>query len=83
MEIFVVMGTTGEYSDRNEWPVKAFKLKDSAEAFVLECSKIAKEIKAKYKSSYSVPANSHPLDPGFQSDYTGTEYFIYNVKLED
>lgn len=81
MEIYVVVGTTGEYSDRREWAVKAFSNEDRAKDFVLEATKIAKELFVS-KKRYSDDMES-PLDPEIQMDYTGTDYFYYTVNLED
>lgn len=32
--VYVVMGTTGEYDDRNEWPVRAWPSEDEAQVHV-------------------------------------------------
>ena len=34
MKIYLVIGSRGEYSDHQEWPIKAFKEKDKAQQFV-------------------------------------------------
>lgn len=87
MEIYVVMGTTGEYSDRSEWSVKAFSDEKKAKKFVREASKIAESIHAaaEYADNkwlFRREAKS-PLDENFDIDYTGTSYFYYTVQLDD
>lgn len=42
--IYVVMGHTGEYSDRREWPVCGYKTKEMAEEHAFQATKRAKEI---------------------------------------
>jgi hypothetical protein len=34
LQLYLVMGSTGEYSDRSEWPVCVFEAADAAEAYV-------------------------------------------------
>lgn len=92
--IFVVMGTTGEYSDRTEWPVLAFTDKTAAEKLVVQASRRAAEIHNQPSNglSYRVdlamaeargerlePLNE--FDPEMQMDYTGTFYEILEVDL--
>ena len=79
MKVFVVMGTTGEYSDRNEWPVRAFLDEAEAQALVLAAETASREAVAASGSAYR--AGPTPLDPRHQSDYTGTRYFVYDVEL--
>ncbi len=88
MTIWVVMGTTGEYSDRNEWPVVAFADKAKAEARIIACTEEANKRYANSQvpdddngwSSYNTKDN--PLDPHMKIDYTGTSYFHYEVEVE-
>lgn len=82
MKIYVVFGKTGEYSDRMEWPVKAFKKKEKAERLVSEAEKHAKIIEVTRKDEYRVPEGINPLDPKMQMDYTGTSYYYIEVELE-
>ena len=44
--IYVVVGSAGEYSDRNEWLVRAFDDEEAAKAFVLRASDKARELYA-------------------------------------
>jgi len=44
MKIYVVRGTTGEYSDRNEWAVIAYRNEKEAQEFIKKAKKRAEEI---------------------------------------
>jgi len=82
MRIYVVMGTTGEYSDRTEWPVKAFTVKRKAERLITLATEDAKRLESERETTYSnSPEGSSEHDPKIQMDYTGTEYFYYEVEL--
>lgn len=89
--LHVVMGTTGEYSDRSEWPVKAFVDEAKAQRFVLE---VDEWIRVNGLAMSDSPnANPHPdaaargmvnpFDPNMSFDYTGTDYYIMSVALDD
>lgn len=89
--IYVVIGMTGEYSDRTEWMVRAYTNKEAAQAVVVEYTKKAKELEVRcrlpkdnplYFNRYSADLlrQQHP-DPQFQMDYTGTEYYYEEVEL--
>jgi len=90
--IYVVMGTTGEYSDRGEWPVRAHRTKLAAEDHVARAERLAKAAFAKYGShmfSWQTEAEGglsdefKAEDPNLNWQYTGTSYFIYEVELAD
>jgi hypothetical protein len=76
MKIWIVFGTTGEYSDRNEWVVDAWNSKKAAEKRVKELTiKLQKSgiaimprgnIKEKAIEQFKIE------DPHFAFDYTGT-----------
>lgn len=74
------MGTTGEYSDRNEWAVMAFFDKSLAQDHVLKADRRAKELFATRKTLKKV---QNEFDPEMQMDYTGTSYFIYEVPIAE
>lgn len=80
--IYVVMGTTGEYSDRSQWPVKAYRTEASARVLVEKASERAREIEVATKGSYRAmreAVNEH--DPHMDMDYTGTTYYVMKVDL--
>ncbi len=82
MTIWLVMGATGEYSDRNEWPVKAFTDKARAEALIEAASAQARAVEDARESRYHVAKGINPFDPNMQMAYTGTHYFYYETELE-
>lgn len=77
--IFLVVGECGEYSDHLTWVSKAFKSEVGAEIFMEECEKAAEAFYA-LRKLHKCPVNL--VDPGFESDYTGTEYEIEEVELD-
>ena len=83
MKIFVVIGSTGEYSDHQEWLVVAFSDKVVAERFVLTVSARARELLAKYGRGYNIPKGSNEHDPEMTIDYSGVNYNIAEVEFID
>jgi hypothetical protein len=83
MKTFVVMGTTGEYSDRDEWPVCGYSNEENAKQHVKEATRVAKHIESTRENRYSIPHGSNPYDPNMCMDYTGTDYFYHEVELRD
>lgn len=89
MTIYVVMGGTGEYSDRQEWPVRAFATEAHAQAFVAaaEVWLLAHDVSrrsdgiADYEERERLEA-SCPFDPNAQFDYSGTTYWLLAVPLD-
>lgn len=83
MTIYVVFGTTGEWSDRIEWPVKAFADEAKARHLVEQASAEARAIFARRKSRYAPGDNeTNPYDPTMLMSYTGTSYYVVHVELE-
>lgn len=84
MKIYVVTGSTGEYSDRTEWPVRAFRTQAQAEELVERASARARELfqeresKGGWGYDYS---GKNAYDPRMQMDYTGTTYYVGEVEL--
>jgi hypothetical protein len=81
-KIWVVRGTTGEYSDRSEWPVCAYKDEQKAKDHAEMATKRAKEIEATRKNRYPRCEGLNEFDPNMSIDYTGTEYFIEEMELK-
>jgi hypothetical protein len=79
--IYVVMGSTGEYSDKDYWPVKAFLNKELSEKYIAKCSARAREIENTRPSRYDLEKGLNKFDPEMRMDYTGTSYFYYQVEL--
>jgi hypothetical protein len=91
MKIYVVMGVTGEYSDRNEWPVCAFSDEKMAQERVEKATFRAAEIRIQKDAGRAAGGNwyeaekallqTNEFDPDMEMDYTGTSYFLYTVDL--
>lgn len=90
--MYIVMGGTGEYSDRVEWPVAAYVNRADAEAAVLRLDAAARLIDIEYERrvqdhdplAYQYPPAdvvAQMEDTSFLRDYTGTHYFIYTAPL--
>ena len=86
--IFVIIGETGEYSDRSEWLVRAVRTEDRAQKFIRELEFTYRSVQAKgYGSQREKDAATRKcmskLDPDFSEDYTGTSYYYGEVTIED
>lgn len=79
--LHVVIGSTGEYSDRSEWLVRAFRDEAAAREWAEKAATRAKEIEAVRGSRYDVDPDSNEFDPHMTMDYTGTSYYVQDVPL--
>ena len=82
--VYLVMGTTGEYSGRDEWPVAAYLEEEIAQWHVRLVSTWARQWETKYQSEYEVedpPDGWCPLDPKMCMKYTGTSYYYLKAPL--
>lgn len=88
--VYVVMGSTGEYSDRREWAVRAFLSKDDAERLVRDGDDWARTngVSPNHMSGDHVyyereeVAKSCPLG-ACDIDYTGVSWYVMDVPLDD
>lgn len=87
-KIWIVQGSTGEYSDHREWMVCAYRDEAKAEQHARAakewyqkngCDKwdFQKRWEAKEKGLHN------PFDPNMDIDYTGTDWTIFEVNLLD
>lgn len=89
MKIYVVIGVTGEYSDRTEWLVVAYKTKSLAKEHVIKATEFARkwevQVESEDKFSYQIwKKEENPLDPiAPYMDYTGISYYYEEVNLID
>jgi hypothetical protein len=87
-KVYIVFGTTGEYSDRNEWSVCGYRNKDIAtkhadDAMIwahLLKEKIDEEGKSAFEAKDQLVS---PYDSHFNMDYTGTDYYVLEVDIID
>lgn len=87
-KVYVVMGDTGEYSDRTEWSVSAYLDESKAAAHVarLDAWLIENKVSRNHADVLVYEDRDKlrtPDDPHFTSDYTGTRYLIMAVELAD
>lgn len=84
-KIYIVQGSTGEYSDRMEWPVCAFEQAERAKELAERLSEMARLvfIKCGGNTDMAMPEVKAivELDPRFLMDYTGTFYTVYDVEV--
>lgn len=85
--IYVVIGSTGEYSDRSEWWVAAYHSEAAAAERVAKCTAFAREnsmlwgeCSAEYDARLDIES---PYDAGMSVDYTGVRYEFAAVDLVD
>lgn len=88
MNVYIVCGSTGEWSDRTEWLVFAFKSEAEAIAHVNACKDTLQRFDQRNRGyqrqegeRVALEEAMLPLDPNFYEDYTGTHYFIRQVEL--
>lgn len=92
-KIYIVGGSTGEYSDRSEWVVCAYTNESDAQAHVTKATEYAKAWEAFLKTDECIDMDwsdkeaamkkANPVDPAFDCDYTGTRYTYWAVELLD
>lgn len=94
MKIYIVQGSTGEYSDHEEWLVKAFTTDIAARQFAEKCGEEYRRICIEFKNitgentpypgdiiHHKISPNAH--DPNMHCDYTGVNYRVFECELED
>lgn len=75
-KIYIVSGTTGEYSDRSDWEVAAYYDKDQADLHAAKANEHA------YKARDYGAKMENPFDPNMEGDpFTGTKYAVSEMKL--
>ncbi len=87
-KVYIVIGDTGEYSDRTEWPVIAYMDENKAVAHVarLDTWLVENKVSRNHGDVLSYEERDNlktPDDPHFSSDYTGTRYCVMAVDIGD
>lgn len=80
MNIYVVIGSCGEYSDRRKWIVCWYPTKEEADAHAAAAAAESAAIAPRHRYSGQYGAGAMPHDPYWQTDYTGTEYHVEMVE---
>ena len=88
--IYLVTGVTGEYSDFTKWNVKAFGSMDQAINFMEDINTVIQDtLKGEGQKNLDYTARSalekalKDLDPNVSIDYTGVDYEIEEIELEE
>jgi hypothetical protein len=87
-QVYVVMGETGEYSDREGWPVLAYMDEADARAHVARCDEwaLANGCHANSDQHVSFVGRDklvNPHDERMRVDYTGVRYYVMPVPLAE
>lgn len=88
--IYIVQGSTGEYSDHREWFVDAWTSEAAAQNRITQLDRLMQEtnVNGEYEDydewgrRLSAMQNSDNGDPLFQRDYTGTHYSYAPCELK-
>lgn len=76
---YVIIGTTGEFSDRSEWPVAVVSSEDAAKRYIEALDEQYQRLPPEWRDNYwdsDGQMKAHmSLDPNFGCGYTGTSYF--------
>ena len=89
-KIHIVIGSTGEYSDRSEWMVAAYTEEEKAKTHVELANARARElgisfedemVRLSYDESSKAAQAMKPLDHRCHISYTGTGYHLQKVNL--
>ncbi len=83
---YIVSGDTGEYSDHRAWYVRAFLVEKEASDFCKAlndwCIEHGVNPRGDNVTNYSYNREiKPPNDPDFDTDYTGTTYWVIEVPL--
>ena len=84
MKLYLVIGHTGEYSDRQQWVVCAYLDENKAKHHAEKAGEYARiefeKLESKYRGDL-IPEN--PWDAKMMIDYTGTSYKLETTELID
>ena len=85
--IYLLTGTSGEYSDRSDWNVRAFVAKKGAEALKTRLEEMENRRRAlrsdgDYDAAEALEEEVKILDPNNSSFWSSTDYAIEEIQLE-
>lgn len=82
-QVYVVMGQTGEYSDKREWAVMAYLSRELADKHADDAMLAAARVNKIGKGAfYGGKRDGNPYDPHMCMDYTGTDYYVLVVPMQ-
>ena len=84
--VYLVVGSTGEYSDHVAWYVRAFQSQSAAQNLAQKLTVASTNLKGDRYSRRVEAANEELMraqgDPQWQTDYTGTRYEVAEVPFD-
>ncbi len=83
IQVYVIMGSVGEYSNYQSWTVGAYQDKARANEHARLALDEAAKIQKERPNRHSKPTRPNPYDPYMSLDYTGTDYYVVAVDLLD
>ena len=86
--IYIVFGTTGEYSSREAWPVKAFASFEKARGLVVHAESRANQLYDEYTKEdeygfIDIPDGANEYDPQMWMDSNRTRYWVEECGFDD
>lgn len=81
--VYMVQGSTGEYSDHHSWVVGYFEVEAEAHEWTERANEIARVILEEAEQKDWDLDPEHPMDDAFDLDYTGTFYMVYEINKID
>ncbi len=95
--VYIIEGSTGEYSDHREWPVAVYLHEDLAKRHIELATQRAHELMQKYDNNYCsyrwgsgynqrtgpLPEDINIYDLDMQWDYTGINYNYYKIEVRE
>jgi hypothetical protein len=86
--IYIVTGTSGDYSDRDEWPVCAYEDEALAQQHAIKATEGARvgyeavrQLREDWDGVVDYPTGSNPYDPHENAADYGTSYFIATCEV--
>lgn len=82
--VYIVTGTTGEYSDRSEWLVAAYYTEGLAKKHVMDAEKwYLMNGGDNMCDLFEGELPENPFDPDMYISYTGASWFIQKAELKE
>lgn len=79
--LWIVEGSSGEYSDRRDWVVCAYRTEEEAKRHAARAQARSEELRRKHDTYWNIPAGANEWDPQESHDYTGTRYTYSMTEL--
>ncbi len=80
--IWLVHGSTGQYSDHMEWIVCGYKTEEEAKRHSELAQARADELNRDYANRWHLPKGANEWDSFMRTDYNGTRYTYSMVEVK-